>query len=132
MQENQLLWGYETVSRVQQNEGGSMNWHPVEPPKRKADYRDKYLRLRATPPPATYDWKNEVQGQPLPVQPGDIAQIYMRRAYRDIEDVVGKGFEHIYGERVLELKWICPHCGHSHRLFIPEAWISEGKAEFVE
>lgn len=109
-----------------------MSWKAVSPPARKADWRYKHLRLLAFPPSSKYDWENNRPFPPLPVQIGDVAQIYMRRDYGDIKDVVGHGLEQEYGKRVLEVYWKCPHCEHSHSLFIPESWIAEGKAEFVE
>lgn len=109
-----------------------MVWKKIEPPKKKADYRYKYLCLLASPPPSKYDWANGRLYPPLPVQPGDVAQIHMRRDYREIEQIVGHNLEQTYGKRVLELRWKCPHCDHAHEVFIPESWLAEGKAEFVE
>ncbi len=40
--------------------------------------------------------------------------------------------EQTFGKRVLELRWKCPHCDYAHEVFIPESWIAEGKAQFVE
>lgn len=109
-----------------------MDWKRVGSPKKKSDYRYKFLRLLASPPPSKYDWLNRKQLPPLPVAAGDVVRISMRRAYGEIESVIGHGFEEVYGLRVLELEWKCPHCEHPHKLFIPESWIAEGKAEFVE
>ncbi len=97
-----------------------MNWNRVEPPKRKADWRYKHLRLLATPPPARYDF---IKNEPIPVacKPGDVARIYMRRHVRELSDSVPYCLRAAYGARLLELDWECPHCMANHTLYIPKA-----------
>ena len=34
--------------------------------------------------------------------------------------------------RIIKVSWTCPHCGASHQGYIPERWIEEGEAFFVE
>lgn len=102
-------------------------WKYVSPPARKADYRNKHLRLLATPP-------EQCPGQRvLPVLNGDVVKIYMRRSAKETWRMCNSNNVASWGDvRVLEVEWPCPHCGHTHRLMIPESWIDEGKAVFVE
>jgi hypothetical protein len=34
--------------------------------------------------------------------------------------------------RVLRVSWRCPYCAAYHQCYIPESWLAEGKAVFVE
>lgn len=108
-----------------------VTWKDVPPPAKKADYRYKHLCLLAVPP---------VEGilrspgtPPLPVRINDVTKISMRRAAKEtwsacyLPDVTSWG-----DIRILELEWKCPHCAEAHRILIPESWIAEGKAVFVE
>lgn len=36
------------------------------------------------------------------------------------------------GQRVIKISWSCPHCAHTHEDFIPESFIRQKKAIFVE
>ena len=36
------------------------------------------------------------------------------------------------GIRVVRIVWHCPYCGGSHEFYLPESWIADGKAVFVE
>ena len=108
------------------------NWVRIDAPKRKADWRYKWLRLLELPPAQAYDWANDRLYDPLPIQIGDVARIYMRRKYIEIDHIVGKGRIREFGIGVIELRWPCPHCRHEHAVYIPEPWIAQGKAEFVE
>lgn len=111
-----------------------MDWKEVPAPARKADYRYKFLRLFDTPPrqkigygPDGSYWKAE-----LPVQTGDVVKIYMRRSAEEIGHICSVNDISVWGERVLDVEWLCPHCLHPHHVMIPESWIAEGKAVFVE
>ena len=107
-------------------------WNEAERPARKADYRYKHLRLQATPP------EQRIVGGPsgqreLPVRIGDVIKIYMRRPAEETKHVVSINDVSAWGDaRVLEVEWPCPHCGHSHHFMIPESWLDDGKAVFVE
>lgn len=104
-----------------------MSWKDVPVPTRKADYRFKYLRLLAVPP------RQAIIGKPeLPVKIGDVVHIFMRRSYDDAGDLWTRDISGWPRERILEVEWNCPHCDQMHRILIPEAWIAEGKAVFVE
>lgn len=89
------------------------------------------IRLLAVPPSPQYNWCKNKMYPPLPVQVGDIATIYMRRKIDEIS-VPRELYLPLYTERVLELRWQCPHCRHDHTLYVPEGWIAEGKVKFVE
>lgn len=111
-----------------------MSWKEVPAPTRKADYRNKHLRLLDTPPrqqigysPEGRYWRPE-----LPVQVGDVVEIYMRRTAAETGHVCSVNDVSDWGTRVLEVVWDCPHCLHAHNVMIPESWLDEGKAVFVE
>lgn len=102
-------------------------WKHVLPPVKKADYRYKHLRLLATPP------GQRPEQRVLPVQFGDVVKITMRRNARETCQLVSVNDVSNWGDvRVLEVSWPCPHCGHAHHFIIPESWIVDGKAVFVE
>lgn len=104
-----------------------MTWKEVPAPARKADYRFRHLRLLAVPP------KQAVNNAPeLPVKIGDVVSIFMRRSYEDAGDIWTRDISKWPKERILEVEWDCPHCDQRHRILIPESWIAEGKAVFVE
>lgn len=105
-----------------------MEWQEVPAPHRKADYAGKRLRLLETPPKQRHKYDPSPE---LPIQPGDMAQIWMRRSFRDAEcmDVDIKSWPE---GRILELRWQCPFCAELHSVLIPESWIAEGKVVFVE
>lgn len=107
------------------------DWKEVNPPARKADYRYKHLRLLAEPP--ADGQQRAPAAKPLPVRIGDVAKISMRRAAKDTWGHSGIPDVSQWGDiRVLDLEWTCPHCAHSHHFMIPESWLDEGKAVFVE
>lgn len=109
-----------------------MFWIAVPPPIRKPDWRYKHMRLLAVPP------KQRIPGDPtgqreLPVQIGDVVKVYMRRRAEETAHVCSISDVSTWGNvRVLEVEWDCPHCGHPHHIMIPESWVAEGDAVFVE
>lgn len=107
-------------------------WKEIATPSRKADYRYKHLRLLAAPP-AQHIIGIPSDQQKLPVRIGDVVRIYMRRSWQEanvyLNEINISSWPH---ERVLEVEWPCPHCAHAHHFVIPESWIAEGKAVFVE
>lgn len=109
-----------------------MAWRKVDAPRTKAEWRDKFIRLNETPPSCRYDGLNNKPVPPLPIKPGDVAKIYMRRNLAEVTWWVPSTSEAYFGKRVLEIIWHCPHCDNPHHLIIPETWIGEGRAEFVE
>lgn len=106
-------------------------WKEIPRPARKADYRDKFLRLSCPPPE---DGQQRDLGRPLfPIQSGDVLRISMRRNARDTREACSIPSVSSWGDiRILELRWICPCCGSWHAIMIPESWLDDGKAVFVE
>lgn len=90
-----------------------IDWRVVEPPKFKKDYEGKLLRV------GQFDRKYQI-GATLPPD-GAVCQI----ARRFNGGGAGNSFS-------LEVSWACPACDRYHRKDIPETWISEDKAQFVE
>lgn len=88
-----------------------IDWRVVEPPKYKKDYEGKLLKIMQ------FSHKYRVGA----FLPPDGAVCRISRRYKDGGDT----FQ-------LEVSWYCPACDSSHRKHIPETWISEGKAHFVE
>lgn len=106
-----------------------MNWTKTEPPRRKADYVGKFLLLNDDVPPIWHD-----NGREMPrfrPKSGDVARISRRMNAKETaytsNDVASWG-----NIRVLKLELECGHCGDIQASFIPESWIAEGKAHFVE
>lgn len=110
----------------------SNTWVTVQPPKKKADWRFKNVRLLELPP--EQNLKGGRAGQTtLPLEKGVIVKILTRRNAKETWSVCSVPDVSNWGDvRVLELEWNCPFCGSVHRFFIPETWIAGGKAEFVE
>lgn len=109
-----------------------MSGKRVDPPRTKAEWRDRVLCLQETPPSCRYDGVNEKSAPPLPIKPGDTVKIYMRRNLTEVTWWTPPDMKEYFGKRVLEVIWECPHCYNQHHLIIPESWIAEGKAHFVE
>lgn len=107
-------------------------WKTIPTPSRKADYRYKHLRLLAAPP-AQRIFGGSPDQEELPVRINDVVRIYMRRTAEETAHVVSVNNVSAWGNtRVLDVEWACPHCSHLHHVMIPENWIAEGKAVFVE
>lgn len=90
-----------------------IDWRVVAPPKFKKDYEGKLLRV------GQFDRKYQT-GATLPPD-GAVCQIDRR--------FNGGGAGNDF---TLEVSWACPACDRYHRKNIPESWISEDKAQFVE
>ena len=107
------------------------NWIDVPAPVCKVDWRFKYLRLMALPP--EQNLKSSDGRKTLPIEKGAIVKINMRRHARETWSMCSVPDVSPWGDvRVLELEWHCTFCGSTHRFYIPESWIAEGKAVFVE
>lgn len=108
-----------------------MNWKEIPRPARKADYRYKYLQLLCPPPE---DGHKPAPGDPpLPIRAGDVLRISMRRNALETWEKTNIPNVSAWGDmRILELTWKCPCCGSRHAVMIPEAWLDEGRAVFVE
>ncbi len=106
-------------------------WREIPIPSRKTEYEGKHLLLLDNPqkldPPREY-W-------PAGYEPIDltdsVVKLYKRRNAKETmhspRDVSGWG-----SIRVLQILWRCVHCNMSHECYIPESWLEEGKAVFVE
>ena len=107
------------------------DWKEIPRPARKADYRYKFVRLSCPPPE---DGQRRASGDPaLPIHAGDVLQISMRRNARDTRESCTVSNVAAWGDiRVLELRWKCPCCAIGHSVIIPESWLDDGKAVFVE
>ena len=87
-----------------------IDWAVAQPPKYKKDYEGKLLRI----PNFT---RYRPDGADLPP---DGAVVRIERRYNN-----GSQFE-------MQVSWSCPACDHPHTGYVPEAWIAEDKAQFVE
>lgn len=85
-----------------------IDWAVVQPPKFKKDYVGKLLKIM--------QFNKYRVGAFLPPD-GAVACIERR-------DNHGSQFE-------LQVSWRCPACDHQHTGYVPEAWIAEGRAQFV-
>lgn len=90
-----------------------IQWRVVEPPRYKKDYPGKLVRVT--------DFGRRRLPDDAAIPPDGAVCTAMRRD----NDSGGAQFK-------LALSWHCPACHRSHWSFIPEAWISERKAHFVE
>lgn len=101
-----------------------MVWKPRQTPRRKADYIGAWLMLDEDVPP---QWWSE--DKPMPVfrpRKGDVVRIASRLSNK-MDYVSG------WGEiRILRIYYNCGHCHTRHSYFIPEKWLEEGLAHFVE
>jgi hypothetical protein len=109
-----------------------MKWREIPVPARKADYEGKCLRLLEDPP--RYEiprslWPDGYAGSP------DLTDmiVYVQRRM-NAKDTMGSSTDvSSWGSvRVLRFVWDCPYCATGHTAFIPESWIAEGKAIFME
>lgn len=89
-----------------------IDWQAVPPPKFKKDYEGRLLRVLSF---TRYTWQ---QGVDMP-HDGSVCRVTRR-----FNSGGAGGFD-------LELAWHCPACDRAHSRTIPESWIAEGKAEFV-
>ena len=100
-------------------------WQDVPIPMRKGDYAGKFLRL-SEQPPAIHTYYREY----LP-KPDSVVRIARRlNAYETMstaDDISSWG-----KVRALKLEYKCPTCDLTHRCYIPENWIDDGRAVFVE
>jgi hypothetical protein len=112
--------------------GRGWEWREIPVPERKADYAGKHLRLLANPeqyePPKQF-WHEGYSGKP------DLTGrvVYLHRRLNARETMNSAHDVSRWGDvRVLAITWHCTRCGASHSGYIPESWLEEGKAVFVE
>ena len=102
-----------------------MKYVKVDPPKKKGDWPGKLLRLEVAPSP----WSGVVKRW-LP-EAGAIVRIFKRLNAKETWGL-GDDCSSLGDIRVLKLHCRCLHCHVLHVCFIPESWVVEGKAVFVE
>lgn len=105
-----------------------MCWKEVHAPANKAAWRHKFLRLLTVPPKQAVRYQRD-----LHLNPGSVVTL-VRRCDFSVACSEVPGIRGLWmGERrFLLLALRCPHCGDLHTIVIPESWIAEGKAVFVE
>ena len=95
-------------------------------PKRKGDWPGSRLLLRADCPRTCGP-----DGHPSSVGAGSVVSLNRRLNAKDTmhtcRDVSSWG-----PIRILDVHTSCPTCGAIRQEYIPEAWVDEGKAEFVD
>lgn len=96
-----------------------LSYEPQQPPKLKKDWEGKLLRVYEFPPLSRYDveTRKTVEYQEPLVPNGAVLDLHKR--YTD-------------GGPHLVCNWPCPCCGQKHERIIPESYVTEGKANFVE
>jgi hypothetical protein len=113
----------------------SKAFREIPAPAKKADYVGQYLFLLADSPA---DQREHVKKY-FPDRPyrknyaarGDVVRIVRRQNAKETQHSAWDVSR--WGEiRILALEFECATCGVTHRDFIPESWIEEGKAVFVE
>jgi hypothetical protein len=113
----------------------SKAFREIPAPAKKADYVGQYLFLRVDSPA---DQREHIRKY-TPARPyrknyaaqGDVVRIVRRLNAKETQR--GGWDVSSWGEiRVLALEFECSTCGTTHRDFIPESYIAEGKAVFVE
>lgn len=92
----------------------------VDPPKHKKDWFLKRLLLR--------------EGYPIGhCTPPDGVTVVIQRRMSAAETMnAALDLSRFGQERFLKVSWHCQHCAAIHNGFLPERWIAEEKAFFVE
>jgi hypothetical protein len=111
------------------------DFREISAPARKADYVGCFLFLRENSPADQREYMKKY----FPDRPhrknyaakGDVVRIARRMNAKDSlcssRDVSSWG-----PIRILSVTFDCATCGAGHQDYIPESWIAEGKAVFVE
>ncbi len=103
-------------------------WREIPPPAKK-DYVGKHLLLCADP--AELDRPAPWEKEPK-LDLTDAVVCITRRC--NAKDTMGtcNDVAHWGGIRVVRVVWTCPHCAMTREIYLPESWIADGKAVFVE
>jgi len=107
-------------------------WREIPIPARKTEYEGKYLLLLDNPERGEIprdSWPHGYSGNP------DITDTVVRVTRRmNSKDTWGTSTDvSRWGAiRVMRVRWYCSHCAAGHECYIPESWLAEGKAVFVE
>jgi len=98
-------------------------WKAVSPPKHKKDYVGKYLD----------PLKERAPGERGGSLPPKGTLLYIDRRLNAQETMHGSIDVACWGKiRILRCSWRCGACGAGHICYIPESWIEDGHAVFVE
>ena len=110
-----------------------MNWIEVSVPGRKPEYIGKFLLLKEPMPSQLPDSDvfADARAQEFLPPAGSVVKIFSRINANSTRQTC-RDVSHWDGERILLVDWTCPDCRASHRYALPETWIAEGKAAFVE
>lgn len=110
-----------------------MNWKEVPAPGRKPEYIGKFILLKENMPSQRNPSFHSLDRGPTEFLPpaGSVVKIYSRlnalSTQQSCRDVAHWG-----NVRILTVDWTCPHCEAVHRYSLPESWLAEGRAVFVE
>lgn len=101
-------------------------------PKYKKDWPGKTLLMKEDCP--LTHWRGGKPGQPSLLTAGEVVRL---ERFLSREEARMSRWRELYrwseeGQRVIKLSWSCPHCAHTHEDFIPESFIRQKKAIFVE
>jgi len=92
----------------------------IKPPKFKRDWVGKYLVVNGN---CLEGRLNQPEGTPLLIE----RRLNAQETQNSSHDV------HRWGKiRILRLAWHCKACGALHVGYMPESWIEDGHAVFVE
>ena len=112
--------------------GMLQTWREIPIPSRKTEYEGKHLLLLANPErhaiPREF-WPDGYYGPP------DLTETVVFVTRRcNAKDTMGASSDvSRWGAiRVMRVHWTCCHCNACHECYIPESWLTEGKAVFVE
>jgi broad specificity phosphatase PhoE len=112
--------------------GMLQTWREISIPARKTEYEGKHLLLLANPEryeaPRQF-WPDGYYGNP------DLTDTVVRLTRRcNAKDTQSSSVDvsHWGAIRVMRVQWRCCFCNVSHDCYIPESWLEEGKAVFVE
>ena len=107
-------------------------WREIPIPSRKTEYEGKYILLLDNP--ERYElsrrfWPDGYNGNPdlTDTVVWVVRRCNAKETQGSSNDVSGWG-----AIRVMRVQWHCCHCNSSHEFYIPESWLEEGKAVFVE
>ena len=109
-----------------------VKWREIPIPARKPEYEGKHLRLLEDPPRDVIPLEAWPDGYPGPPDLTD-ELVYVHRRM-NAKDTMHSPIDvsHWGSVRVLRISWNCPYCASGHHCYIPESWLAEGKAVFME
>lgn len=106
-------------------------WVEKLPPARKGDWDGRYLRLMANST-VTYGWHEK---RPSLLIADSIVQIVRRTSVKQNSHgslPVPPECKGLSDAKLFDVKWLCPLCGVAHRELLPQSWVDDRKAIFVE